>query len=141
MSRSGRCLTAASKSSISNVTDMPSETGHPWLLSIASDQAKVCGTTPRQMQTSTQQSSILQSRLAVCARGCQGYPTTRWADATAPSAVANCIRYRNTIVPGRVPFPTTVPNAWQARAIQPLGMCGKGPFPFRDWQRCALSCQ
>jgi hypothetical protein len=75
------------------------------------------------------------------AAGCQGYPTTRWADATVPSAVANCIRYRNTIVPGRVPSPTTVPCAWQVRAIQPLRMCGKAPFPFRDWQRRALSRQ
>ena len=32
-------------------------------------QAKLCGTTLRQMQTSTRQSSILQPRLAVCAPG------------------------------------------------------------------------
>jgi len=42
-----------------------------------SDQTKLCGTTHRQMQTSTQQFSILQPRLAASAPECQGYPTTR----------------------------------------------------------------
>src|SRR4029453_1611023 len=93
------------------------------------------------MQTSRQQSSILQPRLAACAPGCQGYPTPRWEDATARSGVADCITYRNTIVLGGVPSRTRVPCAWQARAIQPLRMSGKGPFPFRDWQRRALSRQ
>jgi hypothetical protein len=40
-------------------------------------QSKVCGTTLRQMQTSTQQSSMLQPRLAAFAPECQGYPTTQ----------------------------------------------------------------
>src|SRR5262249_45522500 len=66
--------------------------------------AKVCSTTPRQTQTSTQLSSIPQPRLAAFAPGCQGYPMIRWADAADLSAVANCIRYRDTIVRGRVPF-------------------------------------
>src|ERR1700757_3370364 len=107
----------------------------------SSNQAKLCGTTLRQMQTSTQQFSILQPRLEASAQGCRDFPTIRWADAAAPSAVANCIRYRNTIVPGTVPFPSEVPCARQARAIQPRRMCGKARFPCRDWQKRALSCQ
>src|SRR5262249_25617946 len=94
---------------------------------------KVYGTTPRQTQTSTQLSSIPQPRIAAFAPEYQGYPATRWADAADLSAVANCIRYRDTIVRGRVPFPKAVPCAWLAWTIQLLRMCGKAPFPCRDW--------
>src|ERR1700758_3137846 len=121
--------------------NVPHADNRPRTFHRSSNQAKLYGTTPRQMQTSTQQSSILQPRLAASARACRDLPTIRWADVTAPSAVANCITYRNTIAPGRVPFPTAVPCARQARAIQPLRMCGKAPFPCRDWPRRALSCQ
>src|SRR5262245_50286243 len=77
-----------------------------------SNQPKPCGTTLRRMQTSMQQSSILQPRLAAFAPAYQGYPTTRWAPATALPVVANCVRYRDTIAQGRAPFPAAVPCAW-----------------------------
>src|SRR5262245_7262550 len=69
-----------------------------------SNRVKLCGTTPRQMQTSMQQSLILQPRLAASEQGCQGYLTSRWPDSTALSGVGNCTRYRNTIEPGKSPF-------------------------------------
>jgi len=106
-----------------------------------SNRTTLYGTTPRQMQTSTQRSSTLRPRLAASAPGYQGYPTIQLADATGLFAVANCIRCRNTIAPGKVPFPQAIPCAWSAQVIQLLRMLGKAPFPCRDWLRFASSCQ
>src|SRR5262249_15010421 len=103
--------------------------------------ARLCDTTHRQIRTNTRQSSILRPRLEASAPRCQGYPAIWWTDATARFVVAKCIRDRNTIVPGRVPAPTTFPCAGRARVTQPLRMYGKAPFPFPDWQRRALFCQ
>jgi hypothetical protein len=57
--------------------NVPYANDRPCAFHRSSNQAKLCGTTLRQMQTSTQQFSILQPRLAASAPECQGYPTTR----------------------------------------------------------------
>jgi hypothetical protein len=91
------------------------------------------------MQTSRQRFSIPQLRLAASPPGCRDYPATPWANAIAASGVANCIRYRNTIVPDRAPSPTIGPGASQALASRPVGIPGIDLVPSRDWHRRVLS--
>src|SRR6266481_4838248 len=91
------------------------------------------------MQTSTQRFSIPQLRLAASPLRSRDYPATPWANAIAASAVANCIRYRNTIVPNRGPSTTTAPCASPALASRLLGISGRDLVPSRDRHRRELS--